>query len=266
MAIELAVALLEAGHGVKIIVRSRILRRYFDPDAGNLIGDILIDKGAQIYRGQVITEVKKKGDKVKITLADSTGLDADMIVIALGVKPETSFLAGSGIELNDGVVADRRMQTNIKDIYVAGDIAEAPEFFTGKPGVSLVLPSAIAQGKVAGSNMAGKETEYEGWLSMNILNFLGHSAVSVGRAAGEDGQVLKEQDNERKQFKKLVVKDDKLIGVEFLDTAVYPGVFQYLIKREVNVASRREALLQQPGETSCELMLATEHEEASPVR
>lgn len=266
VAIELAVALLEAGHRVKIIVRSRILRRYFDPDGGEMIEGILIDKGAQVYKGRVIDKIKKVKEKVEVTLADGTSLDADIIVIALGVKPATSFLAGSGIKLNDGVVADRRMRTNIEDIYVAGDVAEAPEFFTDEPGLSLVLPSAIAQGRVAGCNMAGKETEYEGWLSMNVLNFLGHSAVSIGMAVGNDGQVLKEKDEEKRQFKKLVYKDDTLIGVAFLDVDVYPGVFQYLIRKRVNVASSAELLLQTPREASCELMLETEHEEASPVR
>jgi len=266
VAIELAVALLEAGHRVKIIVRSRILRRYFDQDVGDMIENILISRGAQIYKGQVISEIRRNKQKVEIALPDGTCLDADIIVIALGVKPITSFLARAGIKLNDGVVTDRRMRTTIEDIYAAGDVAEAPDFFTGNPGLSLVLPNAVTQGKIAGCNMAGKETEYEGWLSMNVLNFLGHSAVSIGMAVGNEGQVLQEKDEAKKQFKKLVYKDDRLIGVTFLDVDVSPGVFQYLIKKRVDVASYSELLLQTPDEMSRWLMLETEHEEASPVR
>ncbi|MBT9163368.1 MAG: NADH-dependent phenylglyoxylate dehydrogenase subunit epsilon [Chloroflexi bacterium] len=225
VATALAVALLEAGYRVKIIVRSRVLRRYFDQDAGDIIEKILANSGADIYKGQVIDELRRTGERVEIALPDGTCLDADILVIALGVKPVTSLLAGTGIKLNDGVVVDSRMRTNIEDIYAAGDVAEAPEFFTGGLGLGLILPSAVSQGRAAGSNMAGKAITDEGWLSMNVFNLLGHRALSIGMAVGNDGQVLMEKDEERKQFKKLTFNGDRLVGAAFLNLDVDPGVF-----------------------------------------
>jgi NAD(P)H-nitrite reductase large subunit len=264
VAVELAVALLEAGHEVRIVVRSRVLRRYFDHDVGNIIENIIADKGAQIYKGQVIKRVNKKGNKIEVAFPDETGFDTDIIVVALGVKPATSFLEGSGINLDEGIIADRKMRTNVENIYVAGDAAKAPDFFTGDPGLSLVLPTAVDQAKVAACNMVGQETEYEGWLSTNILNFLGHSAVSIGMSVGDEGQILKEEKNNT--FKKMVYKDGRLVGVSLLDVDTHPGVLQYLIKKKIDISLSSEALFETPKDISCKLMLENENRESSPVR
>ncbi|MFQ6033734.1 MAG: NAD(P)/FAD-dependent oxidoreductase, partial [Candidatus Bipolaricaulia bacterium] len=258
VAVELAIALLEAGQRVKLIVRSRILRRYFDADAGSLIEDSLSERGAKIYKGSGIEEVRGEN----LVLSDGRSLGAGLLVVALGVRPETSFLEGTGIELADGgVLVDRRMRTNLQDIYAAGDVAAAPGLFSGSPGLSAILPSAIEQGKVAGSNMAGEVIEYEGWVPMNILNLFGHRALSIGIQEDDEAQVLKEIDRQRRYFKRLVFRDGRLIGAAFLNSDVFPGVIQYLVRKRVEVGKYAELLLQKPRETSAWLMLKTEREE-----
>jgi phenylglyoxylate dehydrogenase epsilon subunit len=268
VAIELAVALLEANHRVKIVVRSRVLRLYFDQIAGNMIENMLIARGAQIYKGQVIDEVGKSKEKIEIILSDGTHLDADIMVIALGVKPATSFLAGSGIELSDGVIADRSLRTNIKDVYVAGDVAETHNFFTGQLGVSPILPSAIEQGKIASSNMAGEKCEYAGWIPSNMFNFFGNTAFSVGLSMPIDNgfQTLTERDNKKMQLKKLVYDGDKLVGGMFLNVDVNLGLMLYLIKKRVDIGAYKQMLFEQPKEISRWLVLETEHREAHSIR
>ena len=261
VAIELAIALLEAGYRVKLIVRSRILRRYFDPDAGDMIRDILISHGAQIYEGIQIEEVKKSQRRIEIALSDGNAMDIDIIAIALGVKPSASFLEGSGIKMRDGILVDPRMRTNVENIYAAGDVAESPDFFAGNPGLNPILPSAVDQGTVAGSNMSGEEADYEGWLSMNILSFFGHRALSIGMLDGNECQILKVSDAQKKQYKKLAYKDDRLVGATFIDVDLFPGVIQYLIRKGVNVGQHAELLFQKPKEISTWFMLETERKE-----
>ena len=165
VALELATALVEMGYKVKIVVRSRIARRYFDEDAGALIEDIFRQQGAQIYAGSGIEEVKRNKDGVEIALSDGSLLHTELLITSTGVKPRTSFLDGSGVKVNTGILVDRKMRTNIPDVYAAGDVAEGLDFFSGQPGVNAITPSAIQQGKVAGANMAGTETEDRGWVS-----------------------------------------------------------------------------------------------------
>jgi phenylglyoxylate dehydrogenase epsilon subunit len=262
VAIELAIALLEAGYLVSLIVRSRILRQYFDPEAADIIKDILAGKGAKLYEGYMIEEVKGNENKVELALSNGTTLNTEAIAICLGVRPSTAFLAGTGIALGGGVLVDRAMRTTIADIYAAGDAAEAHDFFTGTPGLSPILPSAISQGKIAGRNMAGEEVVYEGWVPMNILHFFGHRALSVGRMTNDATRVLQGFDEQGKSFKKLVFQGESLVGVSFLDVDVFPGVFHYLLRNRVHIGSHAELLFEKPKETSSWLMLKTEKEES----
>lgn len=261
VAIELAIALLEAGYRVKLIVRSRILRRYFDQDAGDLIEDILTSHGAQIYKGSQIEQVKKSQKRIEIALSTGNAVDTDIIAIALGVRPSASFLEGSGVKMRDGVLVDHKMRTNVEDIYAAGDVAESSDFFIGNPGLNPILTSAIDQGTVAGSNMAGEAADYEGWLPMNILSFFGHRAFSIGTLDGNECQILKVSDAQKKQYKKLAYKDDRLVGASFLDVDLFPGVFQYLIRKRINLGQYAELLFQKPKEISTWLMLEAERKE-----
>lgn len=261
VAIELAIALLEAGYGVKLIVRSRILRGYFDQQAGDMIDDILTGHGAQIYKGSTIKELKKSRNGVEIALSSGNAVDTDIIAIALGVRPSAPFLEGSGVKTGDGVLVNRKMMTNLEGIYAAGDVAESPDFLTGNPGLNPILPSAIEQGTVAGSNMAGEEMEYEGWLPMNILCFFGHRAFSIGTLDGDEYQILKASDAQKKQYKKLAYKDGKLVGASFMDVDLFPGVLQYLIRKKIDLGQHAELLFQKPKEISTWLMLEAERKE-----
>lgn len=262
VALELIIALLEAGYRASLIVRSRVLRQYFDPEASGMIRDILSGKGARFYEGSTIEEVHGEKNNIELDLSDGTSLNTDLLAISLGVKPSVAFLENSGIAVRDGILVDRAMRTNIADIYAAGDVAEAPDFFTATPGLSPILPSAIDQGKIAGSTMAGEEAVYDGWVPMNILHFFGHRAFSMGRAADHDTRVLQTGGEGKKGFKKLVFQGDTLVGASFVDVDLFPGVFQYLIRNRVPVGAHAELLFDKPKETSSWLMLKTEKEES----
>jgi len=262
VAIELVIALREAGYRVNLIVRSRILRRYFDPEAAGIMKDILASNGVRIYEGCTIEAVKENKTIVELALSNGTTLNTEVVAICLGVKPSISFLRDTGIEFSDGVLVDRGMRTNRADVYAAGDAAEAPDFFTGTPGLSPILPSAISQGKIAGRNMAGEEVAYEGWIPMNILHFFGQRAVSVGIMPNGDTRVLQAADEQGRGFKQLVFQGDRLVGASFVNVPVFPGVLHYLISNRVDIGPHAELLFEKPRETSCWLMLKSEKEEA----
>ncbi|MBI4633638.1 MAG: FAD-dependent oxidoreductase [Deltaproteobacteria bacterium] len=264
VAVELAMSLLERGNPVAVVVRSRLLRGYFNEYVGGVIENILRDKGAEIYTGNEITEGKKQKDKIGVTLSDGSSLLCDIFVGSVGVRPRTSMVAGTQIRTNVGILADRRMETTVPGIYTAGDVAEAPGFFSGKQGINPILPNALRQGTIAGANMAGKTTEYEGWVSLNILNLHGNVACSIGEALPSEGgyEVLEEESDRGKRFKRLVFKENRLHGAMFLNADVDPGAARYLIENKVDIGSYKEALLEKTVELCSWLVSRTEKEKS----
>lgn len=260
IATELALALVERGNKVQIIGRGRPLRAYFDERPGKHIADILVSHGIDISTGKTIDAVKKSRAGIEVRCAEGDVFKADVLVACLGVRPNLSLLEGSGIAINQGVLVDSRMRTNIDSIYAAGDIAEAPDFFNSRPGISAILPSAIAQGKVAGTNMAGGDSSYEGWLSMNQFKFFGNSAFSIGIAAPQDSkdEILEENNDDKGRFKRLIIRDNRLIGAVFVNVDIDPGTIRYLIEKKVDINSYKEKLFEQPREISRWLMMENE--------
>lgn len=251
-----------AEHGVKVTVVEmlpHVLPAYFDPDASGMIQRVLEKYGVTFLTGRRATEAAWKKNGVEIVLEGREVLKANLLLVATGVKPRTSFINGSGVEINDGIVVDSQMRTNVPDIFAAGDVAAAKSFLTGENGLNAILPSAAEQGKVAGGNMAGQKAEYEGWLPMNMFNFFGHLAISVGKAMpSEDDEVFVEKDGSGTDYRKIICKEDRLLGATFLDTDVNTGVFQYLIRRRVEIGSHKELLLKAPREASLWLMREAE--------
>lgn len=258
VALQLAAALLQKGYQVTIIVRSRILRRYFDGDAAAFIEDIFRNQGAQIYAGTEISDVNMDKAGIEMALSDRNCLRAELLISCIGVKPRVSFLGGSGINISQGILVDNRMRTNIPHVFAAGDVAEASNFFTGTPGVNPIGPSAVQQGKIAGANMVGQEREDFGWIPMNVFKCFGHTACSVGLAASERCQAFKEKSNKDGRYKELVFQENRLVGARFLDIDVDPGVIRYLIENKVDTDPWKEMLFDKPKEVSRWLMLEAE--------
>ena len=262
---EVAIALLEKGHQVRVVEKEpRLLPLYFDPEAEALIREVFIRQGAQLHTGMEATEVRRRNGTVDVALSGGTSLEVDLLVTAVGVRPKTSFLASSGIAVNRGIVVDEQMRAGALDVYAAGDVAEGPGFFDEK-GLNPILPSAVAQGRAAGAAMAGQPETYEGWIPMNVFNFFGYVAFSVGLSMpqGESFQVATASDDRAKSYRKLVFRDRRLVGAMFLNVAADPGVFSYLVRKRLDVGAYQEALLEKPREVARYLMMANEKKESA---
>lgn len=265
---ELAAALTGAGHRVEVIApRERILRPYFDPDLDAYIIDLFKENGIPVYLnwGEA-TEISRRNGGFEANFAAGMKSLSDLLIAATGVRPRTALLEGSGIEFNRGIRVDRSMRTNIPDIYAAGDVAETQNLLTGEYGLSLILPSAVEQGKVAGKNMVGGDAVYEGWLSMNAFNFFGHMAVSLGEFMGEaNDKILVDKNPEAREYRKLVLRDGRLIGANFFNVRVDSGVIRHLILKQADLSGNEDLLLKKPFETGLWLMQEVERSESQSL-
>ena len=260
IALQAASSLLQRGLEVTVVARSRPLRRYLDERAAKMVQDVYEKNGVRMLTGTNVERVESLGNQHGITLTSGERLEADLFVAGLGVKPRVEFLADSGIQILQGIVVDRHMQTSVPDVYAAGDVAESPEFFTGKPGLNPIVPSAVRQGKVAASNMAGRDEEYEGWIGMNLFQFFGNSTLSLGvdQPLSPEGSVQEDVETSANRFKKMIFQGDHLVGAMMLNVPVDPGVMLYLIRNKVPLGALAPILFEQPREISRLLMMEEE--------
>jgi len=266
---EVAIGLVEKGCRVTIIEKEpRLLPLYFDQEAESLIRTVFLNQGVNLLTGKEVSKVSRRDGKVTISFSEGSPVNADLLVTCTGVAARTTLVEGSGIKVNRGILVDRKMETNIPDIYAAGDVAEAPDFFTGQYAMNQIIESAVDEGRVAGANMAGEAAEYEGWISSNIFNFFGNTAFSAGLSMPEGNgyQILTEKDQQKPQFKKLVYDGDRLVGGMFLNVDLDPGVMLYLMRKKVDVGDYKQLLSEQPREISRWLMLETEKKESASIQ
>ncbi len=257
VATEVAAGLLERGCPARLVVRSRILRMYFDRQCGAVISAVLRRNGGEVIEGAEIARVARIASGARVWLAGGTALDTRRFLCCTGVRPLTSLLEASGVRVNAGVAVDGRMATSVKDIYAAGDIAEAADFFTGRPALYSILPLAAEQGEVAGSNMAGEAMTYAGGISTNIFRFFGNTAFSAGLSGGA-GTTERFEFDGKKTYKKFIFKDNRLVGLTTLNVPLDPGIMLYLIKEKVDVKAYVDEIFDKPLETGRWLMLSNE--------
>lgn len=226
----------------------RILSMTFDRTASKLAESLLRRAGAEIRIGQTVKEIVEKEGRVDhAILQDGERVECDMVVFAIGVRPNTGLIPSeSGIQVNRGIVTDRRMQTSIPGIYAAGDCAEGYDLLLGENRLIAIWPNAYQQGVVAGCNMAGVEREYEGGLPMNSVEVCGVPTISVGLTDPPEGdgyEVLERYDRETPAYKRLVLRDNRLVGAICIGHVDRAGIYTGLIRDRADVAPFKDHLL-----------------------
>ena len=244
---KIAAALLEKNHQVSIVeVGEKILPQQFTEEAAFYIRDIFVEHKARFFTGRKVIAVTRKKGKTRIDLSDGSSVETDILINATGIRSRISFLEGTGVMVNDGILTDRRMKTSVDYIYAAGDVVEGQDFFTSKRRINAIIPSAVRQGKIAGANMAGAVAEYEGGIPMAAFNFFGNQAFSIGVPTLPDKpiRVYQQKDDQKRKFKRLAFDGDRLVGAMFLNEKIDPGIALYFIKERINLASHKAALFE----------------------
>src|SRR5262249_33234579 len=145
----------------------------------------------------------------QLTLADGSSVTADLVIVATGIRPNLDFIAGSGVQVDEGIVVNERMQTNFAFIYAAGDVAQGPDLLGDKPAVHAIQPPAVDHGRIAGANMAGRETRYAGSLLMNVLDACGLQCASFGRWGEAAAEAMTIHNPDRPVYRKLLWTGDQ---------------------------------------------------------
>jgi NAD(P)H-nitrite reductase large subunit len=148
-----------------------------------------------------------------------------------------------------GILVDAHLQTGALRVFAAGDAAEATDIARGTPWVNAIWPEAALQGCVAGQNMAGRPVAYPGSLSRNVMRIYNLDLMTLGLVnppEEERYQVLSHMDSRRRRYRKLIFRNDRLVGALLVNAIDQGGVLMSLIRNQMPVTFPK-ALLMAPN-------------------
>ncbi|NML24562.1 NAD(P)/FAD-dependent oxidoreductase [Zoogloea dura] len=242
-----------AKRGVSLTVvemGDRMVPRMMTPKAGGMIKRWVEEKGIRVVTSAGVERIERAdGGDAPLLVSLSTGdkLPCDLVIVAAGVAPNVAFLDATPVHVAKGVLVDARMETSVPGIFAAGDVAEAPDLFTGAHLVSAIQPNAADQARVAAINMAGGNGRMPGVLAINVLDTLGLISTSFGQWWGDpEGQGVEQVDEAAFRYLSLQFKGDVLIGATSIGMTQHVGALRGLIQGQLRLGAWKDHLLSAP--------------------
>jgi NAD(P)H-nitrite reductase large subunit len=171
------------------------------------------------------------------------------VVVGKGVWPSVKFLGQDHVRIDAGIIVDDHLQTNVEGVYAAGDVAEHFDLARRQRWVNAIWPVAVEMGRIAGMNMAGRPVSYRGSLSRNVIRIFDRDVLTAGvinPPATSEYEVLAVRDLRRRTYRKLVFREDCLVGAALVGCVEQGGVLMNTIAGRIPVGKDRERLLE-PG-------------------
>nr|WP_300769719.1 FAD-dependent oxidoreductase [uncultured Acetatifactor sp.] len=180
--LELAENLRELGMEVAIVQRPKQLMSPFDADMAAMIHGEMRRHGVRLVLGQTVEGFAEKDGGVDVLLKDNAPLHADMVVLAIGVTPDTALAREAGLELGikDSIVVNDRMETSVSDIYAAGDAVQVKHSVTGQDVLLSLAGPANKQGRIIADNICGGDSRYAGSQGSSVIKVFDMTAAVTG--------------------------------------------------------------------------------------
>jgi len=209
-------------HITVVDLASRILSSILDDDGAKIMQNHLESKGVEF---KLAAGVKKFENK-KAVFENGETAEFDVLVLAVGVRPNTALLDGIA-KIERGIVVNEKSETSAKDIYAAGDCTQTNDISSGQNKIMALLPNAYMQGECAGINMAGSAdgASFDKAIPMNAIGFFGLHVITAGNYTGDVYT-----HNSSGNFKKLFYSDNKLNGYILIGNVEKAGIYTSLIR------------------------------------
>lgn len=216
--VETAENLIERGIETSLIERGPHVMGLLDSEIAAFLQTEMRSHGARLFTGVNLTAIREDGRRLVLTLEGRPDLTTDLVILAIGVKPETRLAASAGIKLGPqgGIAVDDRMRTSNPAIFAVGDAVEVRDRVTGAIGRVPLAGPANRQGRVVADVISGRDTRYRGTLGTSIVKVFGLAAASTG---------LSEKAAQRNNipYEKAVIHSKSHAGY-------YPGAEQLMLK------------------------------------
>lgn len=237
--LKCAEGILDKVHSVTVIdLAPRILSSILDEGGAELVRSHLECAGLSFRLGAGV----KRFDGNRAVLDNGDTIAFDILVLAVGVRPNTALLSGIAA-IDRGIVINERSQTTARDIYAAGDCTQTLDVSSGQNRIMALLPNAYMQGECAGVNMAGGDMSFSRAIPMNAIGFFGLHMITAGSYAGdvyaESGEGF---------YKRLFYRDNRLSGYILIGHVEKAGIYTSLVRERTPLDSIDFALIcEKPG-------------------
>lgn len=201
----------------------RVLSSILDNECAKLIQKHLEANGIQFMLGDTAVSFKENSAKMK----SGKTVNFDVLVLAVGVRANTSLIKDIGGEVNRGIIVNEKMETSVDAIYAAGDCTEGNDISLGQKRVLALLPNANMQGHTAGVNMAGGNRVFDKGIPMNSIGFFGLHVMTAGTY---DGEMYEEKSEGT--IKRLFTQDGVLKGFILIGVTERAGIYTSLIREK----------------------------------
>ena len=201
----------------------RVLPAVLDDTAAAMVQARMEEKGVRFYLND--SAAAFRGNTAR--LQSGTELEFDVLVTAVGVRPNTQLVAAAGGAVDRGILVDGRCATTLPDVYAAGDCAQGYDAVSGEKRMLPLWPNAMLQGETAGINMAGGRADYTQGIALNASGVFGLHMVTAGSYEGESFTVQRDG-----SYKRLVTADGVLKGVIMVGDVSRAGIYTDLIRKK----------------------------------
>ena len=210
----------QAAHITVIDLAPRILSSILDEEGAGIVQQHLENKGIEC---RLSCSVQRFEGHTAI-LQDGGQIEFDLLVVAVGVRPNTALLKGIA-DIDKGIIINGKAQTTAADIYAAGDCVQTIDASSGGSKIMALLPNAYMQGECAGINMAGGEKNFDTAIPMNAIGFFGLHVITAGNYSGDVYEKTGASD-----YKRLFYGDNKLNGYILIGDVDKAGIYTGLVR------------------------------------
>ena len=198
----------------------RILSSILDDEGAKLVQNHLESKGVEFRLSANIKNFKPNA----AILESGETIDFDILVLAVGVRPNTALLNGIA-NIERGISVNGKSETSAPDIYAAGDCTQTLDISSGQNKIMALLPNAYMQGECAGINMAGGEKSFDKAIPMNAIGFFGLHMITAGSYTGDI-----HAESGKGNYRRLFFSDNKLNGYILIGNVEKAGIYTSLIR------------------------------------
>lgn len=180
--VEMAENLIHRGVDVTLVEAAPHILAPFDSDMVVIAEKEMSKNGVKVILNDAVKAFSEEGEAITVTLSSGSVIEADMVILAIGIAPDTAFLKNSGISLGarGHIITDEHMKTNLEGVYAVGDAVEVVDLVTGEKSAIPLAGPANRQGRIAADNICGIPSVYKGTQGTSIIKVFDLTAASTG--------------------------------------------------------------------------------------